>query len=129
MPSSRSAFRFVTFVDELVVNGGVVAADVRPSGVAPVPVLVLVICSALPARFAVRPVCAVAVFALPRMTLPPLAAIAVPDSETASATSATTIAGDGKALRSFPIVTSPVSVQAILPRPEQQGAVRCPDWP
>src|SRR5262245_1528443 len=121
MPSSRSAFRFVTLVDELVVNGGVVAADVRPRGVAPEPVLVLVICTALPARFAVRLVCAVAVFAFPRMKLPPLAASAVPDSETASASSATTIAGDGKARRSFPIVTSPVTDVAAILRLTQPG--------
>ena len=93
--SRRSALRFATLVFELVVNGGLPAADFRPSGVAVGSAEVLVICRAFPASLAVSADWLVAVFGWPSTKLPPVAAMAVPDSATHSATNATTIAGDG----------------------------------
>src|SRR6266480_3072213 len=65
IPSSLSAFRFVTLVPELTVKGGWPLATLRPSAVAPVPVLVLVTCNPLPATGAVSEVVELAELGLP----------------------------------------------------------------
>src|SRR3954469_79786 len=73
-PSNRSALRLATLPVELTVSGGLPWATVSPSADAPTAELVLVTAIALPATVAVRDVLASALFALPRMKLPPVAA-------------------------------------------------------
>ena len=64
----------MTFPVELTLKGALPEATMRPSAVAPVPVLVFVSWSVLPATGAESELGVVAVFAWPRMKVPPVAA-------------------------------------------------------